>query len=114
MILYGKSIAIRPLCTEDKHDYCLVLSDPCVSQTLRGEVPGRDGLTILSECSQEELKLKFDQTLQRKIEGKMCFFAVKLTSTGRFIGSVGSYPINKDHLGLSYWLSAEYLSLIHI
>jgi len=108
MIVFGKTIVIRPLSSEDKHDYCLALSDFRVSGTLRGEIPGRDGLTLFSECSQSELYLKFDQTLHRKIDGKLCIFAVALASTGEFIGSVGSYAIDEELMGLSYWLSADY------
>jgi len=108
MILSDESITIRRLRIEDKCDYCLVLSDPRVSNTLRGVVPGRDGITLLSKCTQAELGLKFDSTLQRTIDGKHCFFAVIVVSTGRFIGLVGSYPIDRERMGLSYWISSEH------
>jgi len=108
MILSGESITIRPLRSKDKCDYCLVLSDPRVSNTLRVDVPGRDGITLLSKCTEAELGLKFDSTLQRNIDGKHCFFAVILISTGRFIVLVGSYSIDKERIGLSYWISSEH------
>lgn len=102
----GKT-TIRDLHPVDEDDYIEVLSDPLVSSTLRGEIRPGGSLKLLSTCSEAELREKFRHTLARRISGKPCFFAIEDFETARFIGSIGSYPIDDIRLGLSYWIASH-------
>lgn len=99
-------IIIRDLHDSDADAYVDILSDPRVSGTLRGEIYPGGPQRLLSDCSRPELRLKFRHTREKSISGKPCYFAVTQSHTGRFIGSAGSYQIDEENIGLSYWIEA--------
>ena len=100
-------VAIRNLHPWDEDDYVAVLSDPLVSGTLRGALRPGGPVRLLSTCSKAELHAKFAHTRARRVSGKPCFFAIEHVETARFVGSIGSYPIDRSRLGLSYWLASR-------
>ncbi len=106
MHLDDGTIIIRDLEETDRDAYVDILSDPRVSGSLRGTVRPGGPQVLLSDCSRSELHLKFGHTRVKTISGKPCHFAVALGSTGGFIGSAGSYPIEGQSIGLSYWIEA--------
>lgn len=108
MHLTDGHIAIRRLEPFDEEVYCAVLSDPQVSGTLRGQVGPGGRLKLLSTCTPHELRDKFRFTLDREISGKPCYFAIERCDGGAFLGSIGSYPIDGERLGLSYWIAADH------
>ena len=108
MHLTDGHIAIRPLQPFDEEVYCAVLSDPQVSGTLRGQAEPRGKLRLLSTFTPRELRDKFRSTLAREISGKPCYFAIERSDGEQFLGSIGSYPIDKERLGLSYWIAADH------
>ena len=107
MHLTDGHIVIRNLRPADEDAYVAVLSDPLVSGTLRGAVRPGGPLRLLSTCSEAELREKFAQSLARRVSGKPCLFAIDDVETARFVGSIGSYPIDGSRLGLSYWLASR-------
>jgi len=108
MFLNEDALGIRALNCSDKKAYCLVLSDHKVSGSLRGEIRMGQGSVLLSTCSSDELKQKFDLTLHRTIDLKPCVFSIYLGAKNNFIGSIGSYEIDKVRVGLTYWLAASF------
>jgi len=108
MYLTDGQIAIRRLQPFDEEVYCTVLSDPQVSGTLRGQVRPDGKLKLLSACTPQELRDKFRFTLALEISGKPCYFAIERCDAGEFLGSIGSYPIDRERLGLSYWIAGHH------
>ncbi len=108
MYLTDGHIAIRPLQSFDEEVYCAVLSDPQVSGTLRGQVRPDGKLKLLSTCTPCELRDKFRYTLALEISGKPCYFAIERCDGEEFLGSIGSYPIDRERLGLSYWIAGQH------
>ncbi len=106
MYLDDGVIIIRDLREAEAEAYVEILSDARVSGSLRGAVRPGGPQTLLSEYSRTELRLKFSHTRKRTVSGRPCYFAIALSHTGRFIGSVGSYPIDGENIGLSYWIEA--------
>ncbi|SNZ21523.1 GNAT family N-acetyltransferase [Cohaesibacter gelatinilyticus] len=101
-------IFVQPLSIDDKIDYCHLLSDPRVSGSLKGEIRPGSGVRLLSDCSIEELYEKFEYSLENQIEQTPCVFGVGLLDADKLIGSIGSYEIDADRIGLSYWLGAPF------
>lgn len=108
MRLTDGHIAIRQLRPSDEPAYCEVLSDPEVSGTLRGQVGPQGKLKLLSTCTPQEFSDKFRYTLGLEISGRPCYFAIEECGSARFVGSIGSYPIDDERLGLSYWIDARH------
>ena len=90
---------LRPLQFTDETDYCSTLADPRVSSTLRLPVSPQDSIG---------LEAMFEQRLREHISGVPSRLAITLKENGRFLGSIGSYPIDRIRVGLSFWLCGEY------
>lgn len=108
MNLQNDKLRIRDLCAEDEAAYCAILSDPRVSGSLRGSVRPGGTPRLLSGLTKEELSEKFQNARVLQIAGKSCCFAVEEIRSGRFIGLIGSYDIDRERLGLTYWIAAGY------
>ena len=90
---------MRPLRVSDRASYCNVLADPKVSGSLKLPV---------SPSSRAELSRMFEERRVECISGVSSRLAITLKRNGLFIGSIGSYPIDQERIGLSIWLSSEY------
>ena len=108
MNLSNGVIRIRDLQAEDEAAFCGILADPRVSGTLRGTVRPGGPLRLLTGLMPAERVEKFRHTRSARIEGKSCSFAVEAIGLDGFIGSIGSYDIDHERLGLSYWIAADY------
>lgn len=106
--LENELVRIRSLRAEDKDTYCEILADPRVSSTLRGSVTPGGPLTLLRDLTAAQRAEKFKNTLWVRIDGKPCHFAAEDPQSGEFIGSIGSYDIDRNRLGLSYWIASSF------
>ena len=97
---------IRPLHHDDRSGFCTILSDPLVSSTLRTRLPGSNRLQLIAALGKAKLITLFERNLSERINGVQSRFAVTLKDNGRFIGSIGSYSIDGQRIGLSYWISS--------
>lgn len=107
MLARNDTLTIRLLTLGDQTAFCEILSDRRVSGSLRGRLGGSDRLRLFSEFSATERIEKFRTNHSAKIVGKPCYFALT-TPSGPFIGSIGSYAIDRECIGLSYWLAASH------
>lgn len=107
MDLANEVIRVRTLRDGDEAAYCAALADPRVSATLRGVLRPGGPLRLLSGLTAAERIEKFRHSRKLRIADRPCCFAVEDLRSRRFIGSIGSYDIDRERLGLSYWLAAE-------
>ena len=90
---------IRPLRDSDRRDYCRTLADPRVFASLKLPVSPDD---------HDALSKMFDDRQNECIAEVPSRLAISLQKTGSFIGSIGSYPIDQERVGLSIWLGSRY------
>lgn len=108
MHLTDGHIVIRNIRSTDKQRYCEILSDARVSGTLRGKINPDGEMKLLSDCTADELQQKFELAVKRSVDGKPSIYVVDLYKTMELIGSIGSYEIDSDRIGLTYWLAASF------
>ncbi len=106
MNLKNDRVRVRDLALEDEETYCAILADPRVSGSLRGSVRPGGPLRLLSGLTAAERSEKFHHTLALRVAGKPGCFAVEDLRREDFIGVVGSYDIDRERLGLTYWIAA--------
>lgn len=92
-------LCIRPLRNSDRSEYCRTLADPRVSESLKLPVSPDD---------QNALSKMFDDRQKECIAEAPSRLAISLQKTGSFIGSIGSYSIDQERVGLSIWLGSRY------
>ena len=108
MYLSDGHIVIRKIRSSDKQRYCQILSDARVSGTLRGKISPDGETKLLSDCTVDELHQKFELAVKRSVDGKPSIYTVDFKKTSELIGSIGSYEIDSDRIGLTYWLAASF------
>ncbi|WP_282610515.1 GNAT family N-acetyltransferase [Pelagibius sp. Alg239-R121] len=108
MHLIGETVCIRDLRAKDESAFCDILADHRVSGTLRGSVRLGGPLRLLCELSPSERVEKFHNSRRLCIDGQSSAFAVEDCTSGAFIGSIGSYDIDRKRLGLSYWIASSF------
>lgn len=108
MHLFDGQIVIRKIRSSDKQRYCQILSDARVSGTLRGKISPDGETKLLSDCTVDELQQKFELAVKRSVDGKPSTYVVDLYKTNDLIGSIGSYEIDSERIGLTYWLAASF------
>lgn len=106
--LENELVRIRSLRAEDEDTYCEILADLRVSSTLRGSITPDGPLKLLCDLTAAERVEKFRNTLRIRIDGKLCHFAAEDRQSGQLIGSIGSYDIDRNRLGLSYWIASPF------
>lgn len=108
MRLTSARLDIRPLQSGDEQGYCRILADPAVSGRLASSVDPAGNIRFIAELDPSELVALFHNRAKETIDGKASRYAIVLRAGEWLIGSIGSYAIDDDSIGLSYWIAADW------
>ena len=108
MRLTSPNLEIRPLAPGDVSAFCRLLSDPSVGGRLVGAFGPNGAIRFVSTLDAAEKSAMFRERQAETIAGAPSRYAIGLRGGGDLIGSIGSYAIDEERIGLSYWIAAEH------
>ena len=107
MHLVTQRLTIRPLRPADEADFCAELSDPALATRLVASA-GADGqMRLICDLDRAEMARMFAARLAERIAGAVSRYAITRRDSERLVGSTGSYAIDDETVGLSYWVASH-------
>jgi len=104
----SRRLTIRPLAPGDEAGYCRLVSEPAVAARIVGAFGPNGELRFISTLDADEKSAMFKQRQVEMIGSVPSRYAIVLRGGDEFIGSIGSYAIDEDRIGLSYWLGTAH------
>jgi RimJ/RimL family protein N-acetyltransferase len=103
--LETERLVIRPLAPGDEASYCRLASEGPVAARMVGAFGPNGELRFVDTLTAAEKSAMFREHLAERIDGAVSRYAILLRDDGELIGAIGSYRIDAERIGLSYWIA---------
>jgi len=99
-------LVIRPFEAGDEASHCRLVSEGSVAARMVGAFGPNGELRFIDTLTAAEKSVMFRERLAERIDGAVSRYAILLRDGEELVGSIGSYEIDPERIGLSYWVAA--------